>query len=277
MSFKKCGWIYIVGLIMTFTQVACVSAGKHEELQAQHKKTQEQLAQLQTDKQAAEQKVGELETLVAELERKLGTASDDKESLRASILQMKEALNEASKRKREAEKRISEYSNLVSKFKSLTDAGQLSVKIVDGRMVVALPTDVLFRSGSSSLSDGGESTIKQVAQLLVTIEDKKYQIEGHTDNVPIRTKAYPSNWELASARAINVLKMMEEAGMPAERISAASYGETRPVASNETAEGKEANRRIEIVVVPDLSTLPGYEELQMYSTDVAQGSESAGS
>jgi chemotaxis protein MotB len=80
--------------------------------------------------------------------------------------------------------------------------------------------------------------------------------------VPIKTEKYPSNWELASARALTVVRTMIGAGMPATRVSAASYGEFKPVAANDGADGKKANRRIEIVVVPDLSNLPGFEELK---------------
>ena len=154
-------------------------------------------------------------------------------------------------------------------FQSLIDAGKLKVEIVDGRMVVVLASDVLFASGSANLSRDGKSAIGEVAALLADIPDRKFQIEGHTDNVPIRTAVYPSNWELASARALTVLKTMLEAGMPADRISAASFGDSKPARDNETPEGKAANRRIEIVVTPDLSTLPGFEELNRVATDAS--------
>src|SRR5690606_34660178 len=102
----------------------------------------------------------------------------------------------------------------------------------------------------------------EVGKLLASIRDRNFQVEGHTDNVPIRTRQYPSNWELASARAVNVTRTMLDAGLPASRVSAASYGSSLPAASHETAEGRAQNRRIDIIIVPDLSTLPGFEELQ---------------
>lgn len=128
-------------------------------------------------------------------------------------------------------------------------------------MIVELPSDILFKSGSSRLSEKGETSIKEVAQVLATIPDREFQIEGHTDNVPIKTSKYPSNWELASDRAITVLNTMMNSGMSPERISIASFGEHKPLNTNETTEEKAANRRIEIVVMPDLSTLPGFDEL----------------
>lgn len=132
-------------------------------------------------------------------------------------------------------------------------------------MIVELPSDILFKSGSSRLSDKGEGSIKEVAAVLASIPDREYQIEGHTDNVPIQTSKYPSNWELASDRAITVLNTMLTAGMPPDRISVASFGKYKPLNANETEEERTANRRIEIVVMPDLSTLPGFDELNNIS------------
>lgn len=250
-------------LLLTPLFVGCVAASKYESLEKDY-------GALKTDNESSKTKITELEALIAELERKLGQSTTDKASMKESIEQMKSALAEASARKKETEKRIAEYKKLVQTFQKLTQAGELSIKIVDGRMVVALPSDVLFKSGSAKLSPKGEETIKQVSQLLVKIENKKFQVEGHTDNVPIKTSNYPSNWELASARSVNVLKTMVDAGMPMKRISAASFGETRPFLENNTDEGRKANRRIEVVVVPDLSALPGYDELSKYSGEEAK-------
>jgi len=246
---------------------ACVSASKLEKSEADLKQARASIQQLTKELDTVSLQKKDLETLTGQLERKLGRASDDKESLRASIVQMKEALSEATKRKQETEKRMKEYKRLARKLKSFTETGQLSVKIVDGRMVVAMPGDVLFSSGSANLSSKGKETVKSVTEALRTIEERKFQVEGHTDNVPIKTSKYGNNWELASARATNVVRQMIEAEMPAERISAASFAQYKPVASNETAEGKEQNRRIEIVIVPDMSALPGYEEL----TELSEG------
>ncbi len=237
---------------------ACVSNSTHEDLQKRYNSLEAELAESQT-------KIADLETLIAKMEQDLGKASRNKEAMANSIQHMKDALQRESERKKEVEKRLAEFRKLISRFKRLTDAGQLSIQIKDGRMVVVLPSDVLFKSGSASLSSSGTETIRQVANVLQGIPDKQYQIEGHTDNVPIRSQRFPSNWELASARALTVLRIMVDAGLAEDRISAASFGDTKPVASNETAEGKAQNRRIDVVIVPDLSLLPGYEELQKYS------------
>lgn len=187
--------------------------------------------------------------------------------LDTSLEEMRKALAEMQAREAEQQKRLQEFSDLTRRFKKLIDAGTLSVRIVDGKMVVSMGTDVLFPSGSAKLSPNGLTTVKAVATQLNSIPEKKYQVEGHTDNVPIKSAQFPSNWELAAARSLTVVKTMIDGGMPSNRLSAASFGDTSPVAPNATTEEKALNRRIEIVIVPDLSSLPGYEELQKYSNE----------
>jgi chemotaxis protein MotB len=277
------------GLLAVFVgtlAAGCVSSGTHEALQAEMDKTTQDLASEQKKSQSlkealkaeeeksaklkahGEQLKKDLATAMSELtttNEKMANAMKDKTKMSESIAEMKTALEELKKRKAEADKRIAEFKNLLSKFKSLIDAGKLKVKITDGRMVVELATDVLFGSGSARLSKEGTAAITEVSQVLATIAGRAFQVEGHTDNVPIRTAKYPSNWELAAARALTVVKTMIDAGMAPERVSAASFGDTKPTASNKSKEGKSANRRIEIVVVPDLSSLPGFDELQKVS------------
>ncbi len=265
---------YILVSIVSVFLAGCVSSGKYEKLEEKHKAALDQNVSLQADVENKDTKISELETLTSQLERRLGKATDDKESLRASIVQMKQALKEMSERKKETERRMAEFRQLVSRLKSFTQSGQLTVKIVDGRMVVVLPGDVLFKSGSARLSTEGGKTITSVSEVLKDIDKRDFQVEGHTDDVPIKTSQFPSNWELASQRAANVVKQMVEAGMPKNRISVASFSDTRPVASNDAPEGRQLNRRIEIVIVPDLSALPGYDELNQLAEDAKQSGES---
>jgi len=261
----------------------CVSRGTYDALLAEHEehqsllqernaKVREQERELAVREQRSVEleraledekaKVAGLNDQLRELELRQAKMLKDKTSLEASVNDMTAALAELQKRKEAAEARVSEFRSLLSKFKGLIDAGKLKVKLTDGRMVVVMASDVLFTSGSATLSRDGQEAIAEVGKLLASIKGRKFQVEGHTDDVPIRTAQYPSNWELASARAVNVVRTMLEAGMPAERISAASYGESQPTATNKTPDGRAQNRRIDIIIVPDLSTLPGFEELQ---------------
>lgn len=206
--------------------------------------------------------IGQLKKEKGQLQKEKAGLIDDKSSLGAAIDEMERALRELDRRKQAAEGRVARFRDMLERFKGLIDSGTLRVKIVDGRMVVELATDVLFDSGKASLSEAGVATMAEVGAVLQGIPDRRYQVEGHTDDVPIKSAKYPSNWELASDRALTVVKAMIDGGLAPDRISAASYGEFKPAGTNDTDEGRSANRRIEIVVVPDLSDLPGFEELQ---------------
>ncbi|MFH1531765.1 MAG: OmpA family protein [Pseudomonadota bacterium] len=207
----------------------------------------------------------EIQRLTAERKKLLEEKAQilkDKTNLQGSVEEMQKALKELERRKAEVDKRLSEFRGFLARFQSMVDAGKLRVKIVKGRMVVELASDILFNSGSANLGKEGRATIEEVAVLLASIPVRSFQVEGHTDDVPIRTAQFPSNWELSTARAVTVVKTMIAVGMPPARISASGYSETQPAVPNTNKESRSANRRIEIVVVPDLSTMPGFDELQ---------------
>lgn len=226
-----------------------------QRLQGENARVQAQLAKLQDERSNLENEQRRLTLEMTEL-------LEDSSRLRSSTEQLSRALSEVTRRKAEADRRVAEFRRLLEQFKSLIDAGTLKVTITDGRMVLQLPADVLFDSGSAKLSSTGKAAIQDVTRVLKEAPGRRYQIEGHTDNVPIHNPAFRSNWELASARGLGVVRAMIEAGMDPALLSAASYGEFHPVAGNDLDAGRQANRRIEIIVVPDLALLPGYEELQ---------------
>lgn len=199
-------------------------------------------------------RVAELEAETQDKTLKIQTLETRVETLGNERGILKSSLDDLNRRD-EAQRK--EFADLQRRFKKLTDAGTLSIRIIDGRMVVSLNTDILFPSGSANLSKDGLVTLREVAKQLAAIPDRRYQVEGHTDNIPIATEVFPSNWELASARSIRVVKTMVDAGLTPQRISGASFGDTRPVQPNDTPEGRAANRRIAIIVIPDLSAVPG--------------------
>lgn len=218
---------------------------------------------LQTDERARLQQA--LDAQQAELDdarQRLVAAVDDAGALSADIDEMRAALEELDRQRAQAEASVRAYQDLVSRFQSLIDAGTLNVRVVDGRMLLQLATDILFSPGSASVSPAGRTAITEVAAILADIPDRRYQVAGHTDNVPISTQRMPSNWYLGAARAIEVVDMLVASGLPAENVSAASYSQYQPVAVNDTTEGRRENRRIEIVIVPDLSQVPGFSELE---------------
>lgn len=254
--------LLLVLAAMSVGTISCVSKSKHNETVSQY---EEQLKNKEQELKQRNESLSKKETDVKDLEQKLVSLSKDKGQLKSNIEELNKALAEMKARREQEQKTIQEYKDLTTKFKSLTESGALSVRIENGKMMVSLGSDVLFNSGSANLNEEAKKTIMEVAKRLSEIPNKDYQVEGHTDNIPIRTALFPSNWELASARALSVLRTLTEGGLDPARISAASFADTHSVVPNDTAEGRAKNRRIEIVVVPNLSQLPGYEELQKLS------------
>lgn len=128
-------------------------------------------------------------------------------------------------------------------------ADKLDLQLLPDRITIGLTSDLLFGSGSAGLKESALPALDAVAQV---IKDKpnEVRVEGHTDNVPINTADFPSNWELSSARATAVLRRLVDAdGVPGNRISAAGYGDTRPKADNKTPDGRAQNRRAAIVLL----------------------------
>lgn len=146
----------------------------------------------------------------------------------------------------------SQRAELVEQLRPLIESGVLEVEDIDGRTVIGMKAEVLFPSGSAELSPKGRDTVSQIAKVLARKTDTNWQVEGHTDNQPISSAQFPSNWELGAARALAVLKVMLDNGMSGGRLSAATFGEHAPVANNENDTGRAYNRRIEIVLLPQI-------------------------
>ena len=129
---------------------------------------------------------------------------------------------------------------------------EVTVERVDKGLVITFVAEVLFDSGKAELRSNSFARLDKVASVLnTTVKDLFVGIEGHTDNDPIKHSKWKSNWELSSARALSVLHYMEEQhNVKPMRLSATGYGEYRPLMSNDTPEGKQKNRRVEIVILP---------------------------
>lgn len=142
---------------------------------------------------------------------------------------------------------------LMADLKPLIDRGVLKVEVAKGRVTIAVASDVLFASGSAELTESARRDVAEVARVLARrASEYHFQVEGHTDSEPIRTAAFPDNWYLGAARAIAVAQQMITSGFPRDHLSAASFADTRPVAPNSSEAGRRQNRRIEIVLLPDL-------------------------
>lgn len=215
-----------------------------------------------------QQRIDDLVALNNELSQRLKsvgqsveTLAGERGALAKALADTKTRLDELRKQQAAAEARAAQFRELAARFQKLVDAGQLKVVMRSGRMLLELSNDVLFDSGRTELKPAGRAMLVEVAKLLRPMHDRRFQVAGHTDNVKINTARFPSNWELSTARAVEVVKLLVDAGgMDAKSLSAAGYGEFTPVASNDAPEGRAKNRRIEIALVPNLEELAGAPE-----------------
>lgn len=148
----------------------------------------------------------------------------------------------------------STYDELVGLMEAEIKRGEVTISELQGQLTVNMVERILFDSGKADIKPGGLEVLQRVGKILKGAADKNIQVEGHTDNVPISPRlkeTFPSNWELSTARATTVLRFLQDsAGIDGSRLSAAGFGQYRPQADNDTAEGRAQNRRIQIVLVP---------------------------
>jgi len=254
----------VLGWITTLLVLGAATAGcghdwetDYNQLQSEHEQTQAELRQ-------ANERIAELESQNEEMRSLLEAQGADLTDMQALREQLQRELAEARAREQANEQRLASLRRMAQAFREMVAAGQLRVRIVRGNMVVELPEGVLFDSGRAELRDAASDTLERVAEVLASVPNRNFLVAGHTDNVPIgRRNRYDSNWELSAARGVAVVRFLAEHGMPPERLAAAGYADTQPVASNSTEEGRAQNRRIEIIVLPNLDELPDLSGLDL--------------
>ena len=207
--------------------------------------------------------VGQLKERLEKLGQNVDKLTSERGALSKGLEEARGRLEELRRQKAAAEARLATYRSLLAKLRAMIDAGQLKVVVREGRMLIALANDVLFDSGKTEIKPDGQTALAQVAQVLATIPDRKFVVAGHTDNVPIRVARFPSNWELSTARAVEVTRFLIKNGMRPESLAAAGYGEFDPIAKNDTPDGRSQNRRIEIVLQPNIADLPTLSEQEL--------------
>lgn len=214
---------------------------KADELAALRQSNQDLQDSLAANRTQLSKKAAELIKERDELQKKLSEA----EQARLQLEQAKEA---------ELEKVRKSYEDMTAGLKNEIAAGQVEITQLKGKLTVNMVDQILFDSGSAEVKGAGQKVLDKVGAALNKIEGKDIRIEGHTDNKPLNAslrEKFPTNWELSTARATAVARyLIDHAAVDAKRLVAAGYGEFRPKASNDTAEGRAQNRRIEIVLVP---------------------------
>lgn len=242
--------------------VACGPSAEEVRLRHANEGLTSQLHDATTALEAAQHRLAELSAQNAAMTSRLQALGENVSGLQQNLNETTRALEELRDRERQAQARLATFRALIAQFQSLIASGQLRVRIVRNRMVVELPENILFDSGDDELKDAGKVALNGVIQVLHSIANREFQVTGHTDNIPIHSHHFPSNWELSATRAVNVVRYMISQGMDAAKLSAAGAADTAPVAANDTAEGRAQNRRIEIVLLPNLDELPDLSSLE---------------
>lgn len=278
---RRTGYLVLAGL-MALAMNGCVSQGKYQmkedearrvsaelsdlkqqygklsadnsALKAEFDKLKAESAGLAKDNQALAKDKGELEQVlkaksdalsknISDLRQKVADLQDDNRKLSDEIATLQKA-------KEEKVKEVSStYEHLLDNMKNEIAQGQVTISELKGKLTVNMEAAILFDSGRADVKPDGIVILLKMVPTLKEVTDKSIRIEGHTDNVPIKSAQFPSNWELSAARAINVAKYLQQQGLDPANLSATAFSEFRPVADNDTREGRAKNRRIEITLV----------------------------
>jgi chemotaxis protein MotB len=204
--------------------------------------------------------INTLEAQYAELQRSAGTEvtklNTDLGKQQAMLRQREERLRQLESVLRRQDSMLNLLNASVKNALMGFSADELTVEMRNGKVYISLSDKLLFKSGSASVESKGKDALKKVAEVLNKNTDVEIAVEGHTDNVPVKTVLYKDNWDLSAARATNVVRLLtEEYGMDPKRLTASGKGEFSPQADNSTAEGKAKNRRTELVLSPKLEEL----------------------
>ena len=237
--FKKISFVFLsLSLLLVFS---CVSKKQYVELETKSNATQAQLEQDKRNLQAQNDK------LLSENNRFL----DPIEGLKVELRQEKHAVQQKEREVSELDKTRMEIE---SSLKEQIAQKDIKLEEIEGKLKVTFVDKILFDSGSVMIKPKGQEVILKLADSFRDNKDQNIGVEGHTDDVQIGAALldrFPTNWELSAARATAVVRFLQEKGdIAPERLTASGFGFYRPVATNETPEGREQNRRIEIILVP---------------------------
>ncbi len=211
---------------------------------------QKDAAQYQENLKAEQARSAALKTKVDALQAELARAQDELKATDARLRELQTSKQQLEVVKADLERKSSEYEQLAGSLKGEIEAGRVELTELRGKMTVKMKDKVLFSSGSAALGKDGRNALQAVADALRSVQGKTIRVEGHTDDIPTARNAFPTNWELSTARSLAVVRFLQSAGVDPAKLAAAGYSQFQPIADNETAEGRSQNRRIEIVLAP---------------------------
>ena len=257
---KTFHYLAFLSLVLVLPLTSCVSTKKFKASEAR-------VSHLQTDSMNVHRSLKDCNTTVLSLTEQKSALLNENASvlndLKSLSVESKMTIADQARRLKRLQDMIQSQRDIMTKLKnSISDAllnyktDELSVYTKDGMVYVSLAEKLLFKSGSDVVDPKGKEALKSLAQVLNGTKDITVMIEGHTDNVPIKTKMFKDNWDLSTARATSIVRILTiDNGFEAGRITASGRSEFHPVKDNMTTEGRADNRRTEVILSPDLKEL----------------------
>ncbi len=264
---KKFFSLAAAGLMLVAFSTSCVSKKKYTAAQSH-------IDRLQQDSTQYVGTINELKTNLQRAESQYDKYKSQAESERAALMsQLKQqgtelnekdqALQMRAQRLKALEDRLNKQQQIVNNLrKTVEDAlvniksEDLSVEVKNGKVYVSLSDKLLFPSGSASLNKEGKDAIGKLGKVLKENPQINIDVVGHTDSIPIKTAKYSDNWDLSTARATEITRLLtEDYGVKGSRLTASGMSDNQPVATNSTKEGRAKNRRTEIILTPKLEEL----------------------
>jgi chemotaxis protein MotB len=245
---------------------------KYQQLAQKQQGTEGQRSKTQADLDIALKQISDLKDQLQKMGVNLDTINQQLEQtgsanaqLTKNVEELQRALKEYQERAAQLERIKQRFELLRAKLQKLTELG-LKVEIRRNRMVIRLPGDVLFASGDDKLSKEGDKVVDAVAEVIRNdkqLSGRYFQVAGHTDNKPLKGGRFGDNWGLSAMRARQVLLYLVApvgtkeggGGLSQDRLHAAGYGDTDPVAKNDADDGRKQNRRVELVLMPDVEEM----------------------
>jgi len=255
--------IYSLAILLMLFSILLTSCVSNKKFKA----SESEIASLKKTNLNTSQQLAECNNQVKNLKGEITTLQTENAAtmndLKDLASKSKTTIADQAKRLKNLQGIIDNQTNTMSKLKnSISDAllnyktDELYVYIKDGSVYISMEEKLLFKSGSDVIDPKGKEALKTLAAVLNNTKDISVMIEGHTDNVPIKTKQFKDNWDLSTARATNILRILtKDFAFDSNRITASGKSEFHPIKPNDTPEGRAANRRTEIILSPDLKEL----------------------
>ncbi len=257
--------LFAASSVLLLATAACAPTKKDlqaelDSVRSQLTQTEAEKAELSSENDDYAKTLSSYDAAVAVYDAALAKRSGELDELAKRQEMTEEQLRDALEAQAQREIEVALYKRLFKRLQKLVDTGAIKVVFRKGKMMVQLQSAVLFDSGKVELKEEGQAALSELAEVLKD-EGRDFLVAGHTDNVPIKTARFKSNWELSTQRAVVVLNFLVEQGFPQKHLAAAGYGEVDPTASNETEDGRAENRRIEIILMPTPAQIRGMREI----------------